>query len=88
METGSARYGDTTHKFFKNLTDPEESIHFDSYSLDYLDSDLYDGALELICKHHAHLAPQQHDGPTEQAIDEIINAFGSAWNRVINKRAH
>ena len=56
--------------YCKNLTDTEEFSHLCTYSLNYLDSDSYDEALECICKHHAHLVPQEHDDSIEQQIGE------------------
>lgn len=51
--------------YCKNLTDTEEFSYLCTYSLDHLDSDSYDEAIECICKYHTHLAPQEHDNSTE-----------------------
>ena len=74
--------------YCKNLTDTHESSILCTYSLDQLDSDSYDEALECICKYHSHLIPQEFDNSTESELNEITNAFGAAWARVVKKLAH
>ncbi|SFE63802.1 MEDS: MEthanogen/methylotroph, DcmR Sensory domain [Nitrosomonas sp. Nm166] len=72
--------------FWKNLTSTQELTFLCTYSLDKLDPDSYDNALEHICKYHSHLAPQEDSYSIEPGMGGVmLSVFGEAWNRVISK---
>lgn len=72
--------------FWKNLTNTQNLSFLCTYSLNRLSIGSYDEALERICKFHPHLTPQEDKDLMEQGIGEtMLNVFGVAWNRVINK---
>ena len=74
----------------KNLINTQELCLLCTYSLDQLDPNLYEEALERICKYHSYLAPQEDDSLIEEGIGETtkVHAFGAAWNRVMDKLAN
>ena len=73
--------------FWNNLSNTQEFSFLRTYSLDKLNPNTFEDALERICKCHSHLIPIEDDS-TEYAMSEaMLNVFGAAWNRVINKLA-
>ena len=74
--------------YWRKLPDTQKLSLLCTYSLDKVAPHLYDESLERICKYYPYLVPQKDYGSAEQGIDEaMINAFGAAWDRVINKLA-
>lgn len=57
-----------------------------SYSLEYLDPNTYDESFESICKCHKRLIPVKNHGFSEAGVGEVVlDVFGAAWNRVVEK---
>lgn len=74
--------------FWNDLSPAQEFSLLSTYSLDKLDPNTYDEALECIFKCHSQLVPMEDHGLVEHGMGEtMLNVFGAAWNRVINKLA-
>ena len=74
--------------FWNDLFPAQEFSLLSTYSLDKLDPNTYDEALERICKNHSHLIPMEDQDLVEHGMGgAMLNVFGAAWNRVINKLA-
>ena len=73
--------------FWNNLSNTQEFSFLRTYSLDKLDPNIYDDALERICKGLSHLIPIEDDSAEPAMGDAMLNVFGAAWSRVINKLA-
>lgn len=74
--------------FWNELSPTEEISLLSTYSLDKLDPNTYDEALERICKCHSYLVPMEDHDSVEHGMGEaMLNVFGAAWNRVIHKLA-
>jgi hypothetical protein len=57
-----------------------------TYSLNHLIPSAYDGALEHICRCHTHHIPPEISNITISSEEnELLNSFGLAWNRIIEK---
>ncbi len=71
-----------------DLAKKYEFALFCIYLLNSFDSSDNDDSLEHICKAHTHLLPMENDDSSEaKGTREMIDVFGSAWNRVMDKLA-
>lgn len=73
--------------FWNDLSHIQEFSLLCTYSLNKLDPNTYDDALERICKCHSHLIPMEDDSIEPGMGETMLNVFGAAWSRVINKLA-
>ncbi|SFE11791.1 MEDS domain-containing protein [Nitrosomonas sp. Nm166] len=72
----------------KNLAERQEYSHLCIYSLDDLQPHAYEEVLERICKFHSHLTPVEDLVSSGTLVGEVLlDAFESAWSRVVNKLA-
>ncbi len=69
---------------WEDLCTKQGLVFLCTYLLDNLDPNDYDNALEKIYKHHTHLVPDLFNPELGETIQE---AFGEAWNRVMDKLA-
>lgn len=58
-----------------------------TYTPQGIDSKIYEEALEKICEYHSDLMPVEDQNSIEAALDEAMQDFEAAWNRVISKLA-
>ena len=58
------------------------------YSVDSLDPNAYEEALERLCKCHPYLTPvKDHDLSETQASGTLLDAFETAWSHLVSKIA-
>ncbi len=75
-------------ELWDDLAKKHEFALFCIYLLSSFDSSDYDACLEHICKAHTHLLPVENEDSSEaEGKGEIMDVFGAAWNRAVDKLA-
>lgn len=72
---------------WNNLCQTTEFSLLCAYSLESMNSTTFEESIAILYQYHSHLTPVQADVPALENEESILQSFGSAWNRAVERMA-